>query len=267
MEQVDPGHQGVNRVTLTQWFSNLSWGPPTTAYFVCLSHLTHLIQLISSLVESARLELGVAYERDIQNMWWLGVPRTGLRTTALTDLVIEPVDLCHNTVMFVKHCPWLQTHLHWPRLTVTYIHTLPPAHQHTHFSSLCWLPQELARLSVLFAHQHSPLHKAEVWLINNPVLAESTPLIRTQETPVSRRVFAELPKGLKRASLSLSPKVIYQMTLYWRFKKNCHCKSVNVNIYLFIKFKSLGIMYQNNLFAIALRLADFQHHHIFKVKI
>ncbi len=66
---------------LEQWFSNLSWGPPTTAYFVCLPHLTHLIQLISSLVESARLEMGVAYERDIHNVWWLGVPRTGLRTT------------------------------------------------------------------------------------------------------------------------------------------------------------------------------------------
>ncbi len=68
---------------LDQWFSNLSWGPPTTAYFVCLPHLTLLIQLISSLVESARLEMGVAYERDIQNVWWLGVPRTGLRTTDL----------------------------------------------------------------------------------------------------------------------------------------------------------------------------------------
>ncbi len=60
---------------LTQWFSNLSWGPPTTAYFVCLPHLTHLIQLISSLVESARLEMGVAYERDIQNVWWLWGPQ------------------------------------------------------------------------------------------------------------------------------------------------------------------------------------------------
>ncbi len=69
--------------SLHQWFSNLSWGPPTSAYFVCLPHLTHLIQLISSLVESARLEMGVTYERDIQNVWWLGVPRTGLRTTAL----------------------------------------------------------------------------------------------------------------------------------------------------------------------------------------
>ncbi len=68
---------------LEQWFLNLSWGPPTTAYFVCLPHLTHLIQLISSLVESARLEMGVAYEGDIQNVWWLGVPRTGLRTTDL----------------------------------------------------------------------------------------------------------------------------------------------------------------------------------------
>ncbi len=69
--------------TVQQWFSNLSWGPPTTAYFVCLPHLTHLIQFISSLVESARLEMGVAYERDIQNVWCLGVPRTGLRTTAV----------------------------------------------------------------------------------------------------------------------------------------------------------------------------------------
>ncbi len=74
---------------LAQWFLNLSWGPPTTAYSVCLPHLTHLIQLISSLVESARLELGVAYERDIQNMWWLGVPRTGLRTTDLADAFIQ----------------------------------------------------------------------------------------------------------------------------------------------------------------------------------
>ncbi len=71
--------------TVDQWFSNLSWGPPPTAYFVYLSHLTHLIQLISSLVESARLELGVACERDIQNVWWLGVPRTGLRTTAVDE--------------------------------------------------------------------------------------------------------------------------------------------------------------------------------------
>ncbi len=70
---------------LDQWFSNLSWGPLTTSYFVCLPRLTHLIQLISSLVESARLEMGVAYERDIQNVWCLGVPRTGLRTTVLDD--------------------------------------------------------------------------------------------------------------------------------------------------------------------------------------
>ncbi len=76
-------------IDLKQWFSNLSWGPPTTAYIVCLPHLTHLIQLISSLVESARLELGVAYERDIQNVWWLGVPRTGLRTTDLKDAYLN----------------------------------------------------------------------------------------------------------------------------------------------------------------------------------
>ncbi len=36
--------------------------------FVGLPHLTHLIQLIRSLVESARLMLGVAYQGDIQNV-------------------------------------------------------------------------------------------------------------------------------------------------------------------------------------------------------
>ncbi len=77
------GYLGMLWCRLEQWFSNLSWGPLTTAYFVCLPRLTHLIQLISSLVESARLEMGVAYERDIQNVWCLGVPRTGLRTTGL----------------------------------------------------------------------------------------------------------------------------------------------------------------------------------------
>jgi len=45
----------------------MSWGCHTTAHFVCLPHLTHLIQLISSLVETARLELGVSDKGDIQN--------------------------------------------------------------------------------------------------------------------------------------------------------------------------------------------------------
>ncbi len=85
---VGPQEQGLKTSGLEQWFSNLSWGPPATAYFVYLPHLTQLIQLISSLVESARLEMGVAYERDIQNVWWLGVPRTGLRTTGLEDLFL-----------------------------------------------------------------------------------------------------------------------------------------------------------------------------------
>ncbi len=61
-----PCHVYMHKNTLYQWFSNLSLGPPTTAYFVCLPRLTRLIQLISSLVKSARFEIGVAYERDIQ---------------------------------------------------------------------------------------------------------------------------------------------------------------------------------------------------------
>ncbi len=42
--------------------------------------------------------MGVAYERDIQNVWWLGVPRTGLRTTDLGDLALTSErGTLHNT--------------------------------------------------------------------------------------------------------------------------------------------------------------------------
>ncbi len=48
-------------VALYQCFSNLlSWSTPSPAHFVCLPHLSHLIQLISSLVETARPEVGVS---------------------------------------------------------------------------------------------------------------------------------------------------------------------------------------------------------------
>lgn len=42
-----------------QMFPKLLWRTPSTSHFVCLLHLTHLIQFISSLVESAKPELGV----------------------------------------------------------------------------------------------------------------------------------------------------------------------------------------------------------------
>ncbi len=45
---------------LEQCFPNLSWRPPCPAPFVCLPYLTHLIQLINSLVETATTELGVS---------------------------------------------------------------------------------------------------------------------------------------------------------------------------------------------------------------
>lgn len=50
---------GLKTTDLDQYFSNLSWGPPITPHFVCLPHLTHMIQLISSLVETTRPEVGV----------------------------------------------------------------------------------------------------------------------------------------------------------------------------------------------------------------
>ncbi len=57
-----------------QWFANLSWSLP---------HLTHLIQIISTLLETARPDLGVPNKRDIQNVQGRGASRTGLKTTAI----------------------------------------------------------------------------------------------------------------------------------------------------------------------------------------
>ncbi len=71
---------------IEQWFSNLSCKHPCPAHFVCLPYQTHLIQLISSLVETARPELGVFDKGDIQNMQGRGACRTGLKTTAIENL-------------------------------------------------------------------------------------------------------------------------------------------------------------------------------------
>ncbi len=51
-----------------QWFSNLSTSTPSL-HILYLPYQTHLIQLISSLVETARPELGVSDEGDIQNVY------------------------------------------------------------------------------------------------------------------------------------------------------------------------------------------------------
>ncbi len=56
---------------------------PGPAPFVCLPFLTHLIPLISSLVETARTKLGVSDKRDIQNVQGRGSSRTALGTTVL----------------------------------------------------------------------------------------------------------------------------------------------------------------------------------------
>ncbi len=57
-----------HRHGLDQCFPNLSWRTPSPAHFVCLPYLTHLIQLISSLVETARHDLGVSDKGEIQNV-------------------------------------------------------------------------------------------------------------------------------------------------------------------------------------------------------
>ncbi len=80
-----PGAQMNQLFDLIQWFSNLSYKHPCPAHFVCLPYQTHLIQLISSLAETARPELGVFEKGDIQNVQGRGACRTGLKTTDLID--------------------------------------------------------------------------------------------------------------------------------------------------------------------------------------
>lgn len=61
-------------------FLYLSWRTPSTARFVRLPHLTWLIKLNSSLVETAKLGY-VQWGKHPK--YGGGVPRTGLRSTAL----------------------------------------------------------------------------------------------------------------------------------------------------------------------------------------
>ncbi len=77
-------------VLLWQWFSNLSCKHRCPAYFVSLPYQTHLIQLISSLVETARPELGVSDKGDIQIVQGRGACSTGLKTTVLWHCYEEP---------------------------------------------------------------------------------------------------------------------------------------------------------------------------------
>jgi len=63
-EDVETAESVWNQVGLDlEKVSGCVW-TPTTAHFVCLPHVTHLIQLISSLVEITRLKLGVWWSRD-----------------------------------------------------------------------------------------------------------------------------------------------------------------------------------------------------------
>ncbi len=62
-------------------------GPP--APLPCLPYLTHLIPLISSLVETAKTELGVLDKGDIQNVQDRGYSRAGLGSTGLTDCIYQ----------------------------------------------------------------------------------------------------------------------------------------------------------------------------------
>ncbi len=80
------GYLGMLWCRLEQWFSNLSFKLPCPAPFVCFPYQTHLVKLISSLVETARPELGAFDKGDTQYMQGRGACRTGLKTTGLEDL-------------------------------------------------------------------------------------------------------------------------------------------------------------------------------------
>ena len=76
-------HCHFTHSSLKQWFSNLSWRHPCPTHFECFPHLSHLFQIINSLIETARPYLGVSNKADNQTVQGRGASRTGLRTTAL----------------------------------------------------------------------------------------------------------------------------------------------------------------------------------------
>jgi len=71
----------LRTTALGQGFPTTFLGPPNTACFPCLLDQTHLIQIISSLAETPRPEMGVSDKGDMQNI--SNIPGTWLGTTAL----------------------------------------------------------------------------------------------------------------------------------------------------------------------------------------
>ncbi len=74
--------------SVNQWFQPRSWRPPNTACFPCHLNQTHLIQIIISLVETPRSELGVSVKGEMQNVQCGGPPGTWLGTTAVSELIL-----------------------------------------------------------------------------------------------------------------------------------------------------------------------------------
>ncbi len=90
--------------TIYHWFSNLSYKHPCPAHFACLPYQTHLIQLISSLVDTARPELGVSDKGDMCRAWvlvrqvWKPLPWL----IALDNCILYTnIMLCHRPDFYV----------------------------------------------------------------------------------------------------------------------------------------------------------------------
>ncbi len=89
--------------TLIQCFPNLPWRTPSPAYFVCLPYLTHLIQLISSLVETGRKYAGLGVLQD----------RFGKHC-----LIVSKVFCVVKLLVSSFLAPWVSWHLHYYAVTL-----------------------------------------------------------------------------------------------------------------------------------------------------
>ncbi len=60
---------------VVQWFPTMFLEAPQHCMFPCLPSQTHLIQIISSLVETPRPEMGVSEKGEMQNVHCWGASR------------------------------------------------------------------------------------------------------------------------------------------------------------------------------------------------
>jgi len=78
--------------------THLSLRTSNTVHSVCLPHLTHLIQLISSLIETARPKLGVSDKGDTKHAV-LGVLRDRIKKALVPRLFLDTRSSLHPVLI------------------------------------------------------------------------------------------------------------------------------------------------------------------------